>query len=72
MAIMMITDEERVRREQFWKRVHASYAASSAEELAAEAAERAQMDGSLADGLDRPGGEQRLDRNPGDRTDAAR
>jgi outer membrane PBP1 activator LpoA protein len=45
---------ERARREHFWNRVHASYAALSPEELAADAAERALMDGSLADGLDEP------------------
>lgn len=45
---------ERARRDHFWDRVHAGYAALSPEELAEDAAERAMMDGSLADGLDEP------------------
>lgn len=43
---------ERARRAHFWDRVHAGYAATSPEELAEDAAERALMDGCLADDLE--------------------
>jgi hypothetical protein len=45
---------ERARRDHFWDRVHASYAALSPEELAGDAAERALWDATLADGLGEP------------------
>jgi len=54
IAEVVSTAIERARRDHFWNRVHAGYAALSPEELAADAVERSLMDGSLADGLDEP------------------
>jgi hypothetical protein len=45
---------EHARREHFWNRVDASYAALTPAELAEDAAERALWDRTLADGLDEP------------------